>query len=342
MLNTLVSPQPSRFPVIRPELLPRPEVLETISSDSIIEERMARFKTRWSEEDPPNAAAYDVGQLEFDPVKIVTENAAYFELLLRDRVNQAARAVMLAFAFGSNLDAIASRYPGGVPRQTGESDDNYRRRIWLSPNILGPHGTTESYAFYALSALGANVLRDAAAFTVRGTGRVIIPILVNRPTLALSEQQVLAIVNQQIRTGLVDPLKVSFETDPGDPPSPTNDQILQVFRYVSGVTRKGLTDEILVKRPSIINTRIAVTLRTFPGNSVAAVLTNVATGLMQMIENHRWLGYDLTILDIDGILSNAGGVYTRVIKSPPSDVVVDNSGFVRVTGIDLVWTGLGE
>src|SRR4249919_257616 len=111
---TLVTPTPSRFPVIRPELLQRPSVLETISSDTIIDDRMQRFKLRWAEEDPPNAAQYDVGDLEFDPVKIITENAAYFELLLRDRVDQAARAVMLAFSFGSNLDAIASRYPGGV------------------------------------------------------------------------------------------------------------------------------------------------------------------------------------------------------------------------------------
>jgi phage-related baseplate assembly protein len=342
MLKTLVSPTPSRFPVIRPELLPRPDVLEVISSDSIIEDRMARFKQRWSEEDPPNAAAYDVGQLEFDPIKIVTENASYFELLVRDRVNQAARSVMLAFSFGSNLDAIASRYPGGVPRLAGESDDNYRRRIWLSPNILSAHGTTESYAFYALSALGPNVLRDAAAFTTRGTGRVTIPILVNKPLLVLSEQQVLAIVNQQIQTGLVDPLRVSFETDPGDPPLPTADQILQVYRYISANTRKGLTDEILIARPKVVATRIVIQLKTFPGNSVAATLTNVAANLMLMIEAHRWLGYDLTILDIDTVLGNAGGVYNRTILQPTDDVVVGNDGFVRVTGIDLTWLGLGE
>ncbi len=339
---TLVTPTPSRFPVIRPELLQRPSVLETISSDTIIEDRMQRFKLRWAEEDPPNAAQYDVGQLEFDPIKIVTENAAYFELLLRDRVNQAARAVMLAFSFGSNLDAIASRYPGGVPRLPGESDENYRRRIWLSPNILGPHGTTESYAFYALSALGANVLRDAAAFTTRGTGIVTIPILLDRPTLVLSDQQVIAIVQKQIRTGLIDPLKISFDTDPGPPAVVTNDQILAVYKYIVADTRKGLTDEIVIARPKMIQTRYDIRLKTFPGYDTAGVITNVVTGLMALIEKQRWLGYDHTIMAIDGVLTDAGGVYNRTIVQPAADIVVGNDSVVRVTGIDITWLGVGE
>jgi phage-related baseplate assembly protein len=338
----LVTPTPSRFPVIQPALLRRPSVLETINTDQIIDDRMTRFKIRWSEEDPPNAAQYDVGPLEFDPIKILTENSAYFEALIRDRVNQAARAVMLAFSFGTNLDAIASRYPGGVPRIEGESDENYRRRIWLSPNILGPHGTTESYAFYALSALGANVLRDAAAFTKRGTGIVTIPILVDKPTLALSEQQVMAIVQQQIKTGLIDPLKVSFETSPGPPPIPSNDQILEVYKYITANTRKGLTDEIVIARPRVIQTRYDISLKTFPGYDLAGVMTNVAAGLMQLIEKQRWLGYDHTIMAIDGVLNNAGGVYNRIIKLPQGDVVVGLEGVVEVKGIDLTWTGVGE
>jgi phage-related baseplate assembly protein len=340
---TLVTPTPSRFPVIRPELLQRPSVLETISADSIIEDRMARFKLLWSQNDPPNAAQYDVGQLEFDPIKIVTENAAFFETLIRDRVNQAARSVMLAFAFGSNLDAIASRYPGGVPRLPGETDDNYRRRIWLSPNILDAQGTTESYAFYALSALGANVVRDATAFTTRGTGIVTIPVLLDKPWPAMSEQQITASINKQIKTGLIDPLKVSFEIMPtGGPPIPSPDQILQIYKYIIADTSKGLTEQIVIARPKVTQLRYDISLKTFPGYDTVGVLTNVVVGLMNLIEQQRWLGYDHTIMGIDGVLNNAGGVYNRVIKSPLSDVVVGLDGFVLITGIDLTWTGVGE
>ena len=107
----------------------------------------------------------------------IRNSTPYFELLVRDRVNQACRAVTLAFAVGSDLDAIASRYPYGVTRiqydingnvltpdqiaagataVTSETDAVYRQRVWLSPNILslsGPgQGTYESYKFWALSA----------------------------------------------------------------------------------------------------------------------------------------------------------------------------------------------
>jgi phage-related baseplate assembly protein len=340
---TLVTPTPSRYPVIRPELLQRPSVLESINTDQIIEDRMTRFRLRWAESDPPNAAQYDVAPLEFDPIKIATENATYFELLLRDRVNQAARAVMLAYAFGSNLDAVASRYPGGVPRKEGESDDNYRRRIWLSPNILGPHGTTESYAFYALSALAANVVRDAAAFTTRGTGVVTISVLLNKPWPMLSEQAIKAEVDRQFRTGLIDPLKISFDTMPtAGLPIPSPDQILEIYKYIIADTRKGLTDEIVIARPKLKQLRYDIKLKTFPGYDTAGVLTNVVYNLMLLIEQQRWLGYDHTIMAIDGALDRAGGVYNRTIVSPASDVVVGLDGAVLVTGIDLTWTGVGE
>src|SRR5215475_5334491 len=156
----------SRFPVVAINQLSRMQVLETIDTDAIIGARMAKLVELWREADPPAGAVYDVGMLEFDPLKINQECATYFELMLRDRVNQAARAVTLAFAVGSDLDAIASRYPGGLPRLPNETDDRYRRRIQLSPNALTPHGTGEAYEFWALTADGS--LRDASATTVEG------------------------------------------------------------------------------------------------------------------------------------------------------------------------------
>ena len=157
-------------------------VLESIDADKIIANRMGRFKTLWKQYDPPNGAQYDVGELEFDPIKITQENSAYFELMLRDRVNQAARAVTLAFAVGADLDAIASRYPGGVPRLLDERDEHYKRRVWHSPNVLSPHGTAESYVFWALTA--DPTLHDASATTTEGTGKVYITLMAESGSVA--------------------------------------------------------------------------------------------------------------------------------------------------------------
>ena len=135
-MTNLVTTTPSRFSVIQPALLPPMAVLETINTETIIANRMQQLVTIWNANDPPNAATYDVGNLEFDPIRINQELNAYFELLLRDRVNQACRSVTLAFAVGADLQAIGSRYPYGMPKLPGESDTAYRNRIWLSPNIL--------------------------------------------------------------------------------------------------------------------------------------------------------------------------------------------------------------
>jgi phage-related baseplate assembly protein len=154
-----------RYPVIDPARLGRMLVLEDIDTDAIIQTRMARLKEIWATHDPPAAAQYDLEGLEFDPILINQECCTYFELLLRDRVNQAARSLTLANAVGTDLDAIASRYPGGVPRLDGESDTRYRQRVWLSPNPLSPHGTAEAYQFWALSALPT--VRDVTTIKIR-------------------------------------------------------------------------------------------------------------------------------------------------------------------------------
>ena len=172
-----LSSSPSRFNVLQPEQLGRMALLEPISTETNISDRMARFKALWLHYDPPNGAQYDVGNLEFDPIKIQAENAAFFEALLRDRVNQACRGVTLAFGHGADLDAIASRYPGGVPRQENEGDVRYRRRVWSSPNPLSSHGTAEAYEFWGLTALPT--LRDVRTVKVR-------PSLADNPVIVVS------------------------------------------------------------------------------------------------------------------------------------------------------------
>src|SRR5262245_8686660 len=160
-LTNLVTTTPTRFTVIRPELLPPMQVLQAISTEQNIVLRMAKFRELWAFYDPPYAAQYDVDQLEFDPIRIQAELAAYFELLVRDRVNQAARSITMVYAVGGDLDAIGSRYPYGVPRlqydangnvltqaqidagatvASVEDDARYRMRLWLSPSILSLSG----------------------------------------------------------------------------------------------------------------------------------------------------------------------------------------------------------
>src|ERR1017187_6631762 len=131
----LTTTTPTRFSVIRPDLLPPMAVLQKIDTEQLISLRMQKLVEIWMANDPPNAAAYDVGALEFDPIRVNQELNAFFEPLVRDRVNQAARAVTLAYAVGGDLDAIASRYPGGVPRLQWDAFGNVVTPTMLAANV---------------------------------------------------------------------------------------------------------------------------------------------------------------------------------------------------------------
>jgi phage-related baseplate assembly protein len=344
MASNLTSTVLSRFPKIRPELLPQMAVLENINTEDIIKNRMQYLVTLWQQNDPPNAAQYDVAGLEFDPIRINQELNAYFELMLRDRVNQACRAVTLAFAVGSDLDAIGSRYPYGVPRKTiatgstyDELDADYRTRLWLSPSIFslsGPgQGTFESYVFWAMSAPmfpGEWAIKHAAALTKPGTGNVYIPIIssqISNPSL----------------TWNISPDGNVWKLVPGTLPMPTSNQIAAVYEYITqpGTARKGLTDVINVQAPRPIFVTINIDLWLFPGVDKRTLMQNAATAMSDLVTSMRWLGTDLTILAIDGALTQAG-IYNRTIISPTADTTVDPTGIVVITLVQLRYRGVGE
>jgi phage-related baseplate assembly protein len=102
-----VSINVNRFiaPTINPANLPVPDTIEMLDQETILSDRMTDFQARADQAGFP----YDVGGLEFDPVKIDQEAHAHREMLMRARVNSAVRAVLPAYAQGADLDAIVAR-----------------------------------------------------------------------------------------------------------------------------------------------------------------------------------------------------------------------------------------
>ncbi|MDR1874369.1 MAG: baseplate J/gp47 family protein [Synergistaceae bacterium] len=83
--------------------LPAPQLIEELDYGVIV----AAMRTKLREL-LPEWTGYE---LESDPANKVLEVAAYREMLLRQRINEAARGVMIAFATGSDLDHLAAFYP---------------------------------------------------------------------------------------------------------------------------------------------------------------------------------------------------------------------------------------
>ena len=132
--------------------LPPPEVVETLDFETILQVHRADLLARY-----PEAAA--VIDLESEPLNKLLQAHAYRELLYRQRVNEAARAHLLAFATGADLDHKAAFY--GLTRLAGESDERLRARVQLRIKSLAGNGTREAYELTAMTA--SQNVRDARA-----------------------------------------------------------------------------------------------------------------------------------------------------------------------------------
>lgn len=140
--------------------LAAPSVVESLPFESILAATVADISSR----EPDLTAALE---LQTEPINILAQAMAYRELLLRQRINEAAKARMLAFATGTNLDHIAAGE--GITRLTitaanttavppvaavMESDAALRRRVLLSFDARSTAGSVAGYQYWALSASG--------------------------------------------------------------------------------------------------------------------------------------------------------------------------------------------
>lgn len=114
----------------------------------------------------------EITLLESDPASKILEIVAFREMLLRECINTAAKANLLSFAGGLDLDYLAEFY--GVARQESETDETFRARVKARIAAFSTAGTKEHYRFHALSS-STNV-KDALASSP-GNGLVKISIL---------------------------------------------------------------------------------------------------------------------------------------------------------------------
>ena len=86
--------------------LPAPDVVETLDFEAILAERKATLISLYPE-DEQDAVARTL-TLESDPLVKYLEENAYREVILRQRINEAAKAGMVAYAIKNDLDQLAA------------------------------------------------------------------------------------------------------------------------------------------------------------------------------------------------------------------------------------------
>lgn len=149
----------TRFSAVTLDLsrFPPPLAIRGIDYEGLLEAR----KPRLIELLDAAGIEFDVASLETDPGIILQQADAYRELLAYAAINDAVRAVMIAFATGADLEHMAAYY--GVMRRVitpasgstpavMESDAEFRRRVLLAPEAMAAAGPRGAYVFHALTA----------------------------------------------------------------------------------------------------------------------------------------------------------------------------------------------
>jgi len=143
--------------------LDAPKVLEDLNFESLLADRKSEFIALFPQDERPFWQARL--SLESEPITKLLQEVVYLQLMERNRINNAAKATMLAYASGSDLDVIAANY--NVKRQVIqeannnvtpkipqilEDDTSLRLRTQLAFEGLSVAGPRSAYIFHALSA----------------------------------------------------------------------------------------------------------------------------------------------------------------------------------------------
>ncbi|MCY1204529.1 Baseplate J-like protein [compost metagenome] len=290
--------------------LPPPDVVETIDYEAILAERKAYYLSLFPADQQAGVA--DTLVLESEPVVKLLQESAYREMVLRQRVNDAARAVMLAYAKGGDLDHLGALF--GVIRlvitpadpehdiaEVKELDTDYRKRIQLAPqgfSVAGPEGAYRSHA------LGAD-------------GRV----LDARATSPEPCQVVVTVLSRE-----------------GDGQAP-QDLIDAVAAALTADDVRPLTDEVLVQSAQIVPYQVRATLYTFPGPDSNVVLTEASDRLATYTaETHR-IGREVTLSGLYAAL-HVEGVERVDLLEPVANVGATLTQATYCTGTDIQHGGV--
>lgn len=169
--------------------LEKPDVLHMPSYESLVTENTALLKELIPNYQP----------LESDPYMLLVEAFSYRELHLRAEFNNRLASLLLVYATGNTLDAIAMSYYG-VERLENEGDEAFKLRISGSLDSYSTAGSEESYEFHARSV--SSIIDDVLVFSPeKGVVKVVLASFKNEIT-----PELIATVEEKLNAKKVRPI----------------------------------------------------------------------------------------------------------------------------------------
>ncbi|POE01360.1 baseplate assembly protein [Pectobacterium odoriferum] len=278
-------------------LLPAPDVIETLDYETLYAERKAMFIALFPVEQ--RDAITRTLTLESEPLTKLLQLSVYHELLLRQRVNEAASATMLAYAAGSDLDQLAANVnvqrlvitaedTTAIPpvEAVMESDADLRTRTQQAFEGLSVAGPTAAYEFHARSADG----RVADASAVSPSPATVTVTVLSREGNGSASNELLQAVDTALNAENVRPV----------------------------------ADRVTVQSAVIIPYDINATLYFYLGPEAEPIRIAAEARLQTYITAQHRLGRDIRRSAIFAAL-HVEGVQRVDLESPAADIVLDKS-----------------
>lgn len=287
--------------------LPAPSVVEVLDFEAILANRKAHLVSLLPEAE--RAAVTALLELESEPATKLLEENSYQETILRNRVNEAGKAVMLAFALDGDLDQLGANVnvarltitpanPNALPPVAAVMEDNdaYRLRIQEAPDGLSVAGPKASYEFHARSSDGR--VKDASA-TSPAPACVTVTVLANNDT-GIADAALLAIVARALNAEDVRPLG----------------------------------DRLTVQAAQVIDYQIEATLFIGVGPEVPILLDAARAKALRVSQPRRPLGHSIYRSACSAAV-HVEGVRKVVLTSPAADIELNATQAARCTAIKL-------
>ena len=269
------------------------------------------------------------------------EVCAHREVNLRAKVNDATKAVMLAFAQGNDLDHISARYsverrvidpgdPNAVPPidPTYEDDETFRLRTQLAPEAMTTAGSDGSYTFNDLS---AGDTPSAVEVDSPVAGKIVVIYTFDPNGFSAKVKDASA------TSPTPGDVVVTVLSRVGDG---TADQALidAVTAHLSGKYVRPLNDNLTVQSATIINFVVDATLDLYDGPDSAVVIQQATDAVNAYVSAHHKLGDPITESGLKAALT-VSGVKKVTLTKPAADVTPTEAEAAYCTGVTLTIGG---
>ncbi|MCU4482249.1 baseplate assembly protein [Acinetobacter ursingii] len=290
-----------------------PDMIETIDYEVILDQRKNDLINKYTGDE--KAQITEVLNRESEPLTKFLEENAYRETVLRNRINTSARATLLAFATGNDLDQIGANFnvkrliiiPADNTKTPPipavyESDDAFRERIQLAFDSLSVAGPEAAYK---------KIARDS-------DGRVGDVTVVSPQPAYIT----LTVLQADSQTGSASP------------------ELIQIVKNaVNEEDKRPIGDRVTVQSAEIINYSIDAKLFIGKDPEAATLLQQAIKNVNDYATKQKRLGRSIRLSAIYAAL-HIDGVSRVELNSPTTDVVLTPYEASFCTNISVIIGGV--